>query len=76
MNYERGLQILARYINHNNDMDTWREYSLYKTRLLDQLDTLKRHGENASSRSEIYTIVDCLEPLCLRLTNTSFVDLC
>jgi hypothetical protein len=75
MNYERGLQALESFVKPE-DPDTWRDFTLYKGQLLENLGKERRFGTTETLRSERFQIVDKLNPMALRLTGLSFTDLC
>jgi hypothetical protein len=74
INYENGLQTLESFIK-SEDSDDWRDFTLYKNRLAENLRKERRFGSTETLRSERSEIVDSLNPLALKLTGISFTDL-
>jgi hypothetical protein len=75
MDYERGLRALEPFAKPE-DSDEWRDFNLYKGQLLENQRRDKRFGSTETLRNERASIVDNLNPLALKLTGLSFVDLC
>jgi hypothetical protein len=75
MNYEAGLAALEARVGPT-DSDEWRDLSLFKARLLENLRNSRRLGDTPIFAADRAQIIDQLNGLALRLANRSFVDLC
>lgn len=75
MNYELGLQALELSLKAEEG-EVWRDFSLFKAQLLENLNQERRFGTTETLKSERYVVVDKLNILALSFTGLSFTDLC
>lgn len=75
INYEKGLAELSSSIC-SEDESIWKDFYLYKSQLLANIQEEEKFGSTETLRSERYRVIDKLNAIALSLTGNSFTDLC